>query len=74
MSTPRFTSHLPALGFAALATLASLGTVNSIANFEAAQAHADVLLAQVDPAPLQQITITGRRVQQLVITGHRARA
>lgn len=74
MSTPRFTSHLPAFGLAALATLASLGSVNSIANFEAAQAHADVLLAQVEPPPVQQIVITGHRVQQVIITGHRARA
>ena len=75
--TNRFQPHAAALGLAATIIVAILGSLATMADREyRSAAYAQALLAQslaqntVQDSP-QQIVVTGRRIQQIVVTGHR---
>jgi hypothetical protein len=61
------------LGLAALVTLGLVGSIGAIANreYRGAADHL-ALVAQLEaPVGVQQVVVTGNRVQQVTVVGHR---
>lgn len=69
----RLNPHTASIAMAALVTAVTLSSLGALANREYRHAaYAEALLAQADaPVALEQIVVVGRKVQQVVVVGHR---